>query len=215
MENNYASIHDFSSDRNQSYLVPANTASTNNSWIYSERQSVSDSPTTTHNQSLAEKFVIGASYAGVALTFPISLPFCLKHLNENEKAVVSRVGGRLEERESAGYYLAIPGLDTFEKFNTAPKTFVIPPLKVITKDLWELAVQGRAAYKINEPLKLVKATQATGREDLIEGCTKSTIKSVCGRYNYNRVQDATLLRNEVLLEVNRHSMNNWGIQLCT
>lgn len=113
-----------------------------------------------------------------------------------------------------GYILSIPYLDTFEKFPKDVIPFAIQPLKAITKDLYELAIQGKAGYKINEPLKLVRATQ-DGRDGLIKECTVSTIKSICGRYNFNRVEDVGMLRNEVLLEVNRFSMQNWGIQLVT
>ena len=155
-----------------------------------------------------------ASYAGVALTFPISLPFCLKHVSSSETAVTSRAGGNLQEHQTPGYILSIPYLDTFEKFSKDVIRFAIQPLKAITRDLWELAIQGKAGYKINEPLKLVRATQE-GREGLIKECTISTIKSICGRYNFNRIEDVGMLRNEVLLEVNRFSMQNWGIQLVT
>jgi len=120
----------------------------------------------------------------------------------------------LKQHQDSGYILTIPYLDTFEKFPKNTIEFAIQPLKTFTRDSWELVVQGRAGYRINEPLKLVRATQE-GRDGLIKECTNGVIKSVCRRYNFSRIEDVGLLRNEVLLEVNRYSMRNWGIQLVT
>lgn len=193
--NNYNSIYTF---------TPQTTISTSNS------ETLSNAP----YPSITERCLTYASYAGIALTFPVSLPFCLKHVSTEETAVTSRAGGSLKQHQESGYILTIPYLDTFEKFPKNTIEFAIQPLKTFTKDSWQLVIKGRAGYRINEPLKLVRATQE-GRDGLIKECTNGVIKSVCRRYNYSRIEDVGLLRNEVLLEVNRYSMQNWGIQLVT
>ena len=183
--NNYNSIYTF---------TPQTTISTSNS------ETLSNAP----YPSITERCLTYASYAGIALTFPVSLPFCLKHVSTEETAVTSRAGGSLKQHQESGYILTIPYLDTFEKFPKNTIEFAIQPLKTFTKDSWQLVIKGRAGYRINEPLKLVRATQE-GRDGLIKECTNGVIKSVCGRYNYSRIEDVGLLRNEVLLEVNRYS----------
>jgi len=212
---NYKSIYNFEKPSGNTASSPAVHSRPSLGSGYGDRWKDSRSDADDgDNAGLLNKFVLGASYAGLALTFPISLPFCLKYLSTEEKAVISRAGGKLVEKEDSGYYISIPGLDTFEKFTRIPIKFTLQTTAAVTKDRWELAIQGSAAYKINEPLRLVKNAQADHHR-LIHDLTKSSISAVAGRYNYERIKDTLALRNEVLLETNRTAQQLWGIQLVT
>ena len=162
-------------------------------------------------EQLLAKTILAGAYATVALTFPISLPFCLKKVNENETVVASTLGVDYHQKSEKGWYFSIPYLQTFEKFKHDPVEFSIDIDQVLTKDLFELKVGLKLAYKINDPLKLKNSSSNIN----IVSTTRSALTKTINSNNYSVIQDQSVVRSEVLMTVNSFAMSNWGIQLCS
>lgn len=82
--------------------------------------------------------IIGAaitllSWVLVVITFPFSLFFCFKVVQEYERAVIFRLG-RLQSGGSKGIFFVLPCIESFVKVDLRTSCFDVPPQEVLTKD---------------------------------------------------------------------------------
>ncbi|CAL4068511.1 unnamed protein product, partial [Meganyctiphanes norvegica] len=89
-------------------------------------------------------------------TFPITLWFCFKTVQEYERAVIFRLG-RLKKGKPAG-----PGLfflntyiDTIQKVDLRTISLDIPPQEILTKDSVTVAVDAVMYYRVANPMSAV------------------------------------------------------------
>ncbi|CAG7643259.1 unnamed protein product [Allacma fusca] len=73
------------------------------------------------------------SWLIVVLTFPFSLFFCFKVVQEYERAVIFRLG-RLQSGGSKGIFFVLPCIESFVKVDLRTSCFDVPPQEVLTKD---------------------------------------------------------------------------------
>ena len=72
-----------------------------------------------------------ASVMLIMVTFPLSLLFTVKVVQEYERAVIFRLGRLLSGGASGpGVFFVIPCIDVYEKIDMRTKTFEIPPQEV-------------------------------------------------------------------------------------
>lgn len=102
----------------------------------------------------------------IILLFPILLPFCIKIVQEYERAAIFRLG-RLKNKKASG-----PGIffvncftDEYIKVDLRTVVFDIPPQEVLTKDSVTIRVDAVCYFKVVEPTKSVisvnNASQST------------------------------------------------------
>ncbi|XP_059390591.1 stomatin-like [Carassius carassius] len=70
------------------------------------------------------------SFLIVFLTFPVSVWFCMKIVQEYERAVIFRLGRLLGGAKGPGLFWIIPCMDTFRKVDLRTVSFDIPPQEV-------------------------------------------------------------------------------------
>lgn len=99
--------------------------------------------------------IVGSFTVIIILLFPIFLPFCIKIVQEYERAAIFRLG-RLKAKKASG-----PGIffvncftDTYCKVDLRTVVFDIPPQEVLTKDSVTIRVDAVCYYKV------VDATQS-------------------------------------------------------
>ncbi|XP_071990550.1 stomatin-like isoform X1 [Engystomops pustulosus] len=98
--------------------------------------------------------IISALFA--AITFPLSIWFCVKIIKEYERAVVFRLGRIISGKaKGPGMMFVLPCTDTFIKVDLRVISFAIPPQEVLTKDSVTTTVDGVVYYKIDNAIKSV------------------------------------------------------------
>ncbi|XP_073439367.1 stomatin-like protein 3 isoform X1 [Dendrobates tinctorius] len=91
-----------------------------------------------------------------AITFPISIWFCVKIIKEYERAVVFRLGRIISGKaRGPGLMFILPCTDTFIKVDLRVISFAIPPQEILTKDSVTTTVDGVVYYKIENAIKSV------------------------------------------------------------
>ncbi|XP_018415676.1 PREDICTED: stomatin-like protein 3 [Nanorana parkeri] len=91
-----------------------------------------------------------------AITFPLSIWFCVKIIKEYERAVVFRLGRITSGKPSGpGIIFILPCTDTFIKVDLRVISFAIPPQEILTKDSVTTTVDGVVYYKIENAIKSV------------------------------------------------------------
>ena len=90
-----------------------------------------------------------ASVLLILVTFPLSLLFTGKVVQEYERAVIFRLGRLLSGGASGpGVFFVIPCMDIYVKIDMRTATYEIPPQDILTKDSVTVFVNAIMYYKV-------------------------------------------------------------------
>ena len=108
-------------------------------------------PPSETNETL-ETLITVISYVFVVCTFPLSLFFCIKVVNEYERAVMFRLGRILPGGpKGPGIFFILPCIDTYRKVDLRTVTFDVPPQEILTKDSVTVSVDAVIYYRVFQP----------------------------------------------------------------
>merc|ERR1711872_499110 len=134
--------------------------------IVSERNSDDTAGDTDICSSCTTVFLTIISIILLVCTFPISMFFCIRVIQEYERAVIFRLG-RVKKGGAVGpgLFFIIPCMDTIQVVDLRTVSFDVPPQEILTKDSVTVAVDAVVYYKINNPMSAVcnvtNASQST------------------------------------------------------
>ncbi|XP_062973159.1 podocin [Elgaria multicarinata webbii] len=105
---------------------------------------------------ICEWILVILSLLFIIVTFPISIWFCMKIVQEYERAILFRFGRILHGRpRGPGLFFLLPCLDTYHKIDLRLKTLEIPFYEVITKDMASLEIDTVCYYRMENATLLV------------------------------------------------------------
>ncbi|KAF6293344.1 NPHS2 stomatin family member, podocin [Rhinolophus ferrumequinum] len=85
----------------------------------------------------------------IIVTFPFSVWFCIKVVQEYERVIIFRLGHLLPGRaKGPGLFFFLPCLDTYHKVDLRLQTLEIPFHEVVTKDLLVMEVDAICYYRM-------------------------------------------------------------------
>ena len=112
----------------------------------------------------------------IICTFPLSLCFTVKMVQEYERAVLFRLG-RVKRGGAVGpgLFFIIPCMDSIQVVDLRTVSFDVPPQEVLTKDSVTVAVDAVVYYKIQNPMYSVcNVTNAASSTRLLASTTLRT-----------------------------------------
>eukprot|EP00794_Sanderia_malayensis_P015806 gene15806-17399_t len=115
-------------------------------------------------------------------TFPFSLMFCLKIVQEYERAVIFRVG-RLKSGGAVGpgIFFILPCVDNYIKVDLRTVSFDVPPQEILSKDSVTVAVDAVVYFRVSNPIfSVVNVEDATRSTKLL---AQTTLRNVLGTKN--------------------------------
>jgi len=119
------------------------------------------------------------SYLLVIITFPLSLCFTVKVVQEYERAVIFRLGRLLSgDARGPGIFFILPCLDNYIKVDLRTVTFDVPPQEILTKDSVTVAVDAVVYYRVNNPIMSVTNVEDASRSTKLLAAT--TLRNVLG-----------------------------------
>ncbi|KAJ6657393.1 hypothetical protein lerEdw1_002560 [Lerista edwardsae] len=124
---------------------------------------------------ICEWILVILSLLVIIPTFPISIWFCIKVVQEYERAIVFRLGHILHGRpKGPGLFFFLPCLDTCHKIDLRLKTLEIPFYQVITKDMASLEIDTICYYRMENATLLVTtlANLSSAVQLLVQTITK-------------------------------------------
>ena len=150
------------------------------------------------------------SWIVLICTLPFSLIFCVKVIQEYEKAAICKLG-RLSRTKGPGMILVLPFIESFTKIDMRSKIMDVPPQEVITKDSVTVSVDAVVYYHVSDPLASIINVQspqkAAGR------LAQITLTKVLGtRILKECLSDKDAMSQEVqsVLDV---ATTQWGIKV--
>ena len=126
-----------------------------------------------------EKILTIVSYLFIAVTFPISVFWCIKVVTEYERAVIFRLGRLVPGGvKGPGIFFILPCIDTYRKIDMRTVTFDVPPQEILTKDSVTVSVDAVIYYRVNEPATAVANVENYSKSTRLLAAT--TLRNVLG-----------------------------------
>nr|XP_048277485.1 podocin isoform X2 [Myodes glareolus] len=105
-----------------------------------------------------EWLLVLASLLFIILTFPFSIWFCIKVVQEYERVIIFRLGHLLPGRaKGPGLFFFLPCLDTYHKVDLRLQTLEIPFHEVVTKDMFIMEIDAVCYYRMENASLLLSS----------------------------------------------------------
>ncbi|XP_045694587.1 podocin [Phyllostomus hastatus] len=105
-----------------------------------------------------EWLLVLTSLLFIVVTFPFSIWFCIKIVQEYERVIVLRLGHLLPGRaKGPGLFFFLPCLDTYHKVDLRLQTLEIPFHEVVTKDMFIMEIDAICYYRIENASLLLSS----------------------------------------------------------
>ncbi|XP_016134485.1 erythrocyte band 7 integral membrane protein-like [Sinocyclocheilus grahami] len=151
------------------------------------------------------------SFLVVFLTFPVSVWFCMKIVQEYERAVIFRLGRLLGGAKGPGLFWIIPCVDTFRKVDLRTVSFDIPPQEVLTKDSVTIMVDAVVYYRIFNPT--VSITKVENANHATQMLAQTTLRNMLGTKSLADILKDREEMSEQMEAVLYAASKNWGIKV--
>ncbi|XP_067893568.1 podocin-like isoform X9 [Heterodontus francisci] len=148
----------------------------------------------------------------VLVSFPVSVWFCIKIVQEYERAVIFRLGRLLPGRaRGPGLFFFMPCLDTYHKVDLRIKTLEIPFHEVISKDMVTAQVNAICYYRVeNASLSLTSAGDSSVSVSLL---VQTIIKRSVAHHTFNDILlERKSIGDEIKVALDA-TICNWGIKV--
>ncbi|XP_023559393.1 podocin isoform X2 [Octodon degus] len=105
-----------------------------------------------------EWLLVLASLLFIIVTFPLSIWFCIKVVQEYERVIIFRLGHLLPGRaKGPGLFFVLPCLDTYRKVDLRLQTLEIPFHEVVTKDMLIIEIDAICYYQMENASLLLSS----------------------------------------------------------
>ncbi|KAG1943929.1 stomatin [Pimephales promelas] len=151
------------------------------------------------------------SFLLVVLTFPVSVWFCMKIVQEYERAVIFRLGRLIGGAKGPGLFWIIPCVDTFRKVDLRTVSFEIPPQEVLTKDSVTIMVDAVVYYRIFNPT--VSITKVENANQATQMIAQTTLRNMLGTKSLTDILKDREDMSEQMEAVLYAASKNWGIKV--
>lgn len=126
------------------------------------------------------------SYILVIVTMPLSLFFCLKVVQEYERAVIFRLGRILPGgARGPGLFFIVPKIDQYKKVDLRTVSFDVPPQEALTRDSVTVTVDAVLYFRIqNATVSVTNVSDAPGSTKLL---AQTTLRNMIGTKNLSDI----------------------------
>ncbi|GBN38119.1 Mechanosensory protein 2 [Araneus ventricosus] len=152
------------------------------------------------------------SYLIIIITFPVSLLFCVKVVQEYERAVIFRLGRLMKGgAKGPGIFFIIPCIDTYCKVDLRTVSFDVPPQEILSKDSVTVAVDAVVYYRISNATIAVSNVEDYGHSTRLLAAT--TLRNVLGTRNLSEILSERESISHVMQSSLDEATDPWGVKV--
>lgn len=148
----------------------------------------------------------------VICTFPFSLMFCLKIVQEYERAVIFRLGRLLPGgAKGPGLFFILPCIDSYQKVDLRVVSFDVPPQEILTKDSVTVAVDAVVYYKIyNATMSVTNVQNASNSTRLL---AQTTLRNILGTRSLSEILSERETISHAIQSNLDEPTDPWGVRV--
>ncbi|XP_020914941.1 erythrocyte band 7 integral membrane protein isoform X2 [Exaiptasia diaphana] len=145
-------------------------------------------------------------------TLPFSLCFCLKIVQEYERAVIFRVGRLLAGgAKGPGIFFILPCIDTYRKVDLRVVSFDVPPQEILTKDSVTVAVDAVVYFRIyNATMSITNVEDANRSTRLL---AQTTLRNTLGTKNLSEILTERDNISHLMQSSLDEATDPWGVKV--
>ncbi|XP_070532426.1 band 7 protein AGAP004871-like isoform X2 [Ptychodera flava] len=157
-------------------------------------------------------FLLFVSWILFVFTLPFSLCFCIKVVQEYERAVIFRLGLLLPGgAKGPGIFFVLPCIDTYQKVDLRTVTFDVPPQEILSKDSVTVAVDAVVYYRITNPTISITNVEDAQRSTRL--LAQTTLRNVLGTKTLQELlSDRESVSNQMQTALDE-ATDPWGIKV--
>ncbi|KAL5012923.1 hypothetical protein ScPMuIL_011474 [Solemya velum] len=148
----------------------------------------------------------------VALSFPVSLCFTIKVVQEYERAVIFRLGRLLSGgAKGPGIFFILPCIESYTKVDLRTVSFDVPPQEVLTKDSVTVSVDAVVYYRVFNPT--VSVANVENAHHATRLLAQTTLRNILGTKNMAEIlseRESVSVGMQRLLD---NATDRWGIKV--
>lgn len=205
--------------KNMSEKEAVKTEEVQMSAVEPEHEETGDEALKGNNQSADEgesdacaTLLLALSVIVIILFFPFSLLFCLKMVQEYERAVIFRLGRILPGgAKGPGLFFVYPCMDSVTTVDLRTQSFDINPQEILTKDHVTVTVDAVMYCRILDPVLSVTRIQNVQASSKLLGAT--TLRNVLGTKNMTEILSQREEINAMMKEMLDEATDPWGMDV--
>ncbi|XP_013782355.2 band 7 protein AGAP004871-like isoform X2 [Limulus polyphemus] len=148
----------------------------------------------------------------IVATFPFSFIFCVKVVQEYERAVIFRLGRLVRGgAKGPGIFFIIPCIDTYCKVDLRTVSFDVPPQEILSKDSVTVAVDAVVYYRISNATIAVSNVEDYGHSTRLLAAT--TLRNVLGTKNLSEILSERESISHVMQANLDEATDPWGVKV--
>ncbi|TKR71667.1 hypothetical protein L596_019227 [Steinernema carpocapsae] len=157
-------------------------------------------------------FLMSLSWILFLTTFPISICFCIKVVQEYERAVIFRLGRLIGGgAKGPGIFFVMPCIESYTKVDLRTVSFNVPPQEILTKDSVTVSVDAVVYYRVcNATVSVANVENAHHSTRLL---AQTTLRNMLGMRNLSEIlsdRDNIASCMQTLLD---EATESWGIKV--
>merc|ERR1712018_756093 len=148
----------------------------------------------------------------ILCTFPVSMLFCIRIVQEFERAVIFRLGRvRKNGTVGPGLFFIVPCMDQIRVIDLRTVSFDVPPQEILTKDSVTVAVDAVVYYKINSPMAATCNVEDFSKSTKLLAST--TLRTILGTKSLSEIlSDREVISQDILFHIDR-ATDPWGVKV--
>ncbi|CAF4832907.1 unnamed protein product, partial [Rotaria sp. Silwood1] len=162
------------------------------------------------------------SYILVIITFPITTFYCIKVVQEYERAVIFRLGrilqGRIKEyvifsggAKGPGLFFILPCLDNIVKVDLRTTTFNVPPQEILTRDSVTVSVDAVVYSRVTDPTASV--TKVHNVHSATQLLAQTTLRNILGTKTLQEIlSDREAIAQNMQIQLDEGT-GPWGVKV--
>jgi len=174
--------------------------------------STSGNPFSEDGGRWATKALTMFSFALCVVTFPFSLFFCIKVVQEYERAVIFRLGRLVKGgAKGPGIFFIIPCIDTYSKADLRTVSFDVPPQEILSRDSVTVAVDAVVYFRISNAIASVSNVEDYARSTRLLAAT--TLRNVLGTKNLSEILSERESISHMIQSALDDATDTWGVKV--
>ena len=154
----------------------------------------------------------GLSWIVLILFLPFSLFFCMKVVQEYERAVIFRLGRLVSGgAKGPGLFVVLPCIEDYTKVDLRTISFNVPPQEILTKDSLTISVDAVVFFRVqNATVSIANVEDANSSTRLL---AQTTLRNVLGTKNLAEILADREGISHFMQSNLDEDTNPWGIKV--
>ncbi|CEF69850.1 Band 7 protein family and Stomatin family-containing protein [Strongyloides ratti] len=164
------------------------------------------------NPGILSEIIIVLAHSLIIITFPLSVWFCFRTINEYERAIVFRLGRILQNSEKGpGLIFINPLIDNYIIMDLRVLSFIVPQQEILSKDSVTVSVDAVVYFRVCDSIKAV--TNIEDYKNSTQLLAQTVLRNITGTKTLSELLSYKENISQQLQVILDDATEHWGVQV--